>query len=296
MKRIIAFCLVMGVLACFYGCAREETQIWNLDEIVQEKDNTFSCTFDGVKHQFLLDLPEQTEGAPLVLMLHGYGGSPEGFRTSVHFEEEANAMGYGVVYVAGAPNPGDVTSSSGWNSGISSTGNRDLEFLVALAEYLQKEYLFDSTRTYAVGFSNGAFMTHRLAMEASDTFSAVVSVAGMMSERVWNNRNKSNNVSVFQITGEKDDVVPKNSDGSAEYALAPAIEDVMEYWAESNGLDVAEKVVMGKKSVLSKYGSGEKKSQIWHLFVGDGQHGWPEADINGIDTNALILEFFEELK
>ena len=40
----------------------------------------------------------------------------------------------------------------------------------------------------------------------------------------------------FQITGEKDDVVPKNSDGSAKYAIVPAIEDVIAYYAEANGL------------------------------------------------------------
>ena len=81
-------------------------------------------------------------------------------------------------------------------------------------------------------------MAHRLAMEAGDTFRAVVSVSGMMQPEVWEKRNKTNNVSFFQITGEKDDVVPKRSDGTAKYTTAPAIEDVMEYWAKSDGLSL----------------------------------------------------------
>ena len=296
MKNRIAICLLFVAFASFCGCAKKKEETLCLDQVVRKNETTFICTFDGIERKILLDLPEQTEDAPLVFLLHGYGGSAEGFRTSVHFEEEANALGYGVVYAEGLSNPGDATSSSGWNSGISSTGNRDKEFLVALAEYLQKVYLFDKDRTYAVGFSNGAFMTQRLAMEASDTFSAVVSVAGMMPERVWKARNKKNEVSVFQITGEKDAVVPKHSDGSAEHATAPAIEDVMEYWVTSNELNAVAEETIGKNSVLSKYSSENGKTQVWHLFVKDGYHSWPETDINGIDMNCLILEFFEGLK
>lgn len=296
MKNRIAICLLFAVFASFCGCAKKKEETLCLEQVVRKNETTFICTFDGIERKFLLDLPAQTEDAPLVFLLHGYGGSAEGFRTSVHFEEEANALGYGVVYVEGLSNPGDATSSSGWNSGISSTGNRDKEFLVALAEYLQKVYLFDKDRTYAVGFSNGAFMTQRLAMEASDTFSAVVSVAGMMPERVWKVRNKANTVSVFQVTGEKDAVVPKHCDGSAEHALAPAIEDVMEYWTTSNNLDVVTEEMIGKDSALSKYRNEKNKIQVWHLVVKNGYHSWPDTEINGIDTNALILDFFEKLE
>ena len=41
-------------------------------KVIPLKDNHFSCSFDGVKHDFILDLPEKTEGAPLVLLLPGY--------------------------------------------------------------------------------------------------------------------------------------------------------------------------------------------------------------------------------
>lgn len=262
-------------------------------QFMEKEMNQFSCTYGSVKHDFILDLPDETEGAPLVVMLHGYGNTAESFRSTVHFEEQANSLGYGVVYVTGAANPKDSTSSTGWNSGIEAEGNDDVGFLVSLTEYLQKEYSFDKNRTFVVGYSNGAFMAHRLAMEASDTYRAVVSVAGMMPESIWEKRKESSEVSVFQITGEKDDVIPKNSDGSADYAKAPAIEEVMVYWAEAGGLEVAEKSEIGKNSALSKYTSEGKEHQVWHLCVKDGRHSWPEENVSGIDTNAIILEFLE---
>ena len=42
-------------------------------EVVHVKGNTFSCTYENTRHIFVLDLPENTEGAPLVIMLTGEG-------------------------------------------------------------------------------------------------------------------------------------------------------------------------------------------------------------------------------
>lgn len=291
-KNILLYSIIVWI-AFLTGCVHENTASQKLESITPETDNTYSCSFDGIEHEFIIDLPAKTENAPLVVMLHGYGDTAEGFRNTVHFEEKANALGYAVVYVTGASNPNDSTSSTGWNSGIGIDGNKDVDFLVSLAEYLQREYSFDKHRIFAVGFSNGAFMTHRLAMEAGDTYCACVSVAGMMPESIWSGRKDVNEVGFFQITGEKDDVVPKHSDGSAKYAKAPAIEDVMEYWSKSNGLELSDSYELGKGSVLSKYSSPNAQKQVWHLFVKDGRHSWPDESISGIDTNTVILEFLE---
>lgn len=296
MKKIVAVGLILGLFACLCGCGGKEKKKYSLENVVQESDTKITCSFDGVEHYFLLDLPEETEGAPLVLMLHGHGISPESFRDASHFEEKANELGYAVVYVSGSVHAGDPVKADGWNSGIYTEGNKDVEFLVTLAEYLQETYSFDKERTYVAGFSNGGFMTHRLAMEASDTFSAVASVAGKMPKRVWKDRNKKNDVSVLQITGEKDDVVPKNSDGSAKSAIDPAIEDVMEYWAESNGLELTETVDVGAKGILTKYGSEEKTAKVWHVFIKGAHHSWYEEKISKVDSNTIILDFFESLK
>ncbi len=264
-----------------------------IEDVVQKDTSSFSCTFDNVKHGFILDMPTEHVGAPLVLMLPGYGNTAEAFRTSVHFEEDANALGYAVAYVTGAPDPNAPTSAVGWHSEVNTEGNRDIEFLVSLVKYLQEEYRLDEEHTYVTGFSNGGLMAHCLAMETKGVFAAAVSVAGWMPESVWNKRRESNQTGFFQITGEKDNAVPKQSDGSAKYARAPAIEDVTAYWAESNGLREQEETSVGKESVLSKYYEKGKSQQVWSLFVKDGRHSWPDERFSGINTNALILDFFE---
>lgn len=263
------------------------------DSMELAEDGTGIVVYDGVKHDFILDLPEMVEGAPLVLMLHGYGESASAFRQKTTFEQEANAKGYAVVYITGAPSPEDSTSSAGWNSGIGISSNKDVEFLCALANSLCDTYSLDDSRVFAVGFSNGAFMMHRLAVEADDIFAAVVSVAGMMPENIWNNKPADCKIGFLQITGEKDDVVPKNSDGSAKFSKAPAIEEVMEYYIVNNGLVLSDTENIGKKSILEKYTSSDSDRQVWNIFIPDGRHSWPDESIVGFSTNQLILDFLE---
>ena len=293
MKQIASCFFALSLFFLLSCRAFGESDLPTLENVVQENPGRFSCSFDGVRHSFVLDLPDKTENAPLVLMLPGYGNTAEAFRSSVHFEEAANPMGYAVAWVTGAPDPNSPASSIGWHSDASAEGNRDVEFLVSLAAYLQDTYSLDRTRSYAVGFSNGALMVHRLAVEAADRFSACVSVAGLMPESVWDQRPEEIKIGFFQITGEKDDVVPKNSDGSARYARAPAIEDVMDWWAAANGLDSRESVLFEDGSVLTKNTRADGPQQVWHLFISGGRHSWPDGRFRHPDANTLILDFFE---
>lgn len=304
-KQVIYFVLTLICIALAIFMIVDKNKILNkkdietdsvnctLDQVIQINEEVYETSFDGIKHDFIVCLPENYDNAPLVLMLHGYGESAEGFRQKTTFEKEANERGFAVVYVTGAPNLEDKTSSNGWNSGIGKSSNKDVEFLRELSIYLCDTYNLDKERIYAVGFSNGAFMTHRLAMEANDVFAGVVSVAGMMPESIWEEKTNDCKINIFQITGEKDDVVPKNKDGSAKYSNAPAIEDVIAYYVDSNDLTLSETTTIGKKSVLSTYTSEDSSIKVWNLDIPDGRHSWPDEKITGINTNKLILDFLE---
>ncbi len=291
LKSIAVFLLALLMFMPSQSAFSDDQE--ELKDIISVGDGYYTCSYDGVRHAFIVDLAEKAAGSPLVLMLHGYGGTGESFRAETAFEKDANPLGYTVVYVTGAPNPYDKTSSNSWNSGIGNSPNQDTGFLIALANYLQQEYCLDRQHTVVVGYSNGAFMAHRLALEASDTFFAAVSVGGTVPADIWNERNDQISIGLLQITGEKDDVIPKHSDGSARYAKEPAIEDVIEYYVTANGIEMQEVLAAGKKSTLTKYGSPVSDRQVWHLFVKDGRHSWSGERITGISTNRLILDYLE---
>ena len=77
-------------------------------------------------------------------------------------------------------------------------------------------------------------------------------------------------------------------------AIDPAIEDVIEYYVQANELEIKEDVKIAS-STLTKYKSNFSDKKIFHLLVAEGNHSWPTEQINGIDTNKLILEFLKSI-
>ena len=284
----IFFLLVVLFAFLFSGCKKK------LEKIIPINDAEFSCFYQGIEHKVIVDFPEVVENSPLIIMLHGYGNSASSFRSTTGFEKDATLQGYTVAWVSGSKNPKVRTSLPEWNSGLGYNNNDDVGFLVSVVEYFQTNYNTSKEKVFAIGFSNGAFMTHRLALEASDVFAGVVSVAGKMPKYVWENKTKKCNINVFQITGEKDNVIPKKLDNSVATAIDPAIEDVIEYYVQANDLEIKEEVKIGN-STLEKYKSNSSDKKIFHLLVDEGNHSWPTEQINGINTNKLILEFLKSI-
>lgn len=274
-----------------------------------ESKNLYSCEFRGQLRHFSVFFPDhytKKDQVPLVIMLHGYGSDGKAFSKYTGFHEPANTRGFAVVYVDGTANPNVSASATGWISDNSAYGKKDGDFLEALAEYLQKNYGFDSKRTFAAGYSNGAFMCHKLALEKGRTFKGIASVAGMMPLSVWENRKipKRKTSAFLQINGTKDNVTPMKINNSAQFNPNPAMEEVLGYFLgagkevvvpqksaeNAEGLEPLEIKVLSEKASLYEYGPGVE----W-VLIEDGFHSWPEEKTSGINVNNLILDFFEGL-
>ena len=265
------------------------------DVVAVDDQGHFTCDYQGQTRKFLLYLPQgSSEGIPLIVMLHGYADDADAFAQKTAMHETAREYGYAVVYPQGIQDPGDKTSGAGWNSGLKSTGNDDTGFLVALVRYLQENDGVDNKAVFAAGFSNGAFMTYRLACEASDTFRAIASVAGFMTEGAWAEREETASIGILQINGTKDDVVPMEaSKYTNTNAKVPRIEEAIRYWKDANGLhDYLEKKLSNQATAYC-YSDPAVSNLVWHIVIQDGRHSWPQEQFSGIDTNNMILEFFE---
>lgn len=293
MKKIINLTLMLiGLLAAFIltGCSSSGPK---LENVVLDENNKYSCTFEDVKHEFVISLPVESKNAPLIVMFHGAGDSAEGFRLTSSFDNDALPMGYAVCYVSGSSNPKAGRNTRSWNYGRFEPDYNDVEFIKALVNYLVDEYSLDKDHVFCAGFSNGGFMNFRLALEAQDTFLACVSVGGDLCKTLWDKRPDNNDVGMLVVYGENDESIPKNIDGSAKTALDPAIEDVIDYMATSNGLDAQSEGEIGDGSIIRKYEADSDKDIVWSVVVKEGKHGWPTEDLNSFSVNKLILEFFE---
>lgn len=241
------------------------------DGIIRER---YTCTYGNTVRSFIVCKAAQSSPKDLVLMLHGYAGSGESFMNDISFDEKATKKDFVLIFVDGISDPNDKTSAPGWNSGIKDSPKDDLGFLKSLVGIFQKEFGISKEKTFAAGFSNGAFMVHRLAVEDTAQFAAVASVAGFLPESVWNRRPEKLSTAFLQINGTKDDVVPMNANGSAKYNKNPAIEDVLEYYRSANG----------------------SADSVKYISIEGGRHSWPEEKFCGFNIDQVLLDFFLERK
>ena len=194
----------------------------------------------------------------------------------------------------GLQSPNDKTASTGWNSLLTESNPvDDIGFLKSLAQFMQEKYGLTREETFAAGFSNGAFMMYRLALEGQDHFCAVASICGRMPEKLWPLRGEKASVGLLQISGTKDDVIPMRLNSTDKYTRSPAIEDVVAWFAESQGLSTEKETELAPGVVLFKYLEAGGTQKVWHVIVKDGHHGWFEKKYSGFDANDIILDFFD---
>lgn len=144
---------------------------------------------------------------PLLMVLHGYGVTPA-IQTG-YFGVNALVDSHGVLLIA----PEGTTNQANdpfWNATDACCGFGasvdDVAYLRSLIEDVSTDYSVDASRVFVIGHSNGGFMTHRMACDASDLVTAAVSLAGM----TWLDPSDcapSDDVSVLQIHGDLDDTI-----------------------------------------------------------------------------------------
>lgn len=290
--RLLKLCLVwiFSILIFVSLLCSCSPKISELSPGVQQ--NQFSCNYGVTKRSFYLYLPEAKNYSEtkLVVMLHGYGNSGYSFSQDTEFEKSALPKNFAVLYIDGLPNASIKKSAAGWNYFYDKNGQADINFIVDLVHFVQKKFGL-SKKAYVVGFSNGAFMTTKLAVEKSKYFDGFVSVGGMMPKPVWDHKKQGKTeVRFFQINGTKDDVVPMRLNDSAKYNPNPAMEDVIEYFVVKNGLtEKPEKQVLSDRIKITKYAD-----TVWWIIIEDFHHSWPTISNCQLNVNEIILEFFEK--
>ncbi|WP_375446736.1 alpha/beta hydrolase family esterase [uncultured Fibrella sp.] len=144
---------------------------------------------DGQTRFYTVHLPPAYASAkkplPLVIALHGGGGSGRQFETQSRLSEKADQEGFIVVYPDGRQNPG-LLGLRTWNAGsccgqiATNDQTDDVGFIRKLIDRLAVTYQIDSKRVYATGHSNGAMLCYRLACELSDKLAAIAANSGTM--------------------------------------------------------------------------------------------------------------------
>ena len=259
---------------------------------------------NGQMREYFLYLPDSLDlNAPLVFVLHGYGGTANSIYDYSKMNDVADEHGFAVCYPQGSS---DQNNNNFWNVGYAFHDNQnvdDVGFLSSLADYLQTEFNLSTENTFSTGMSNGGDMSYMLACQAHDSFKAVAPVAGCMMEWIYESCD-SVPVPVLEIHGTNDTVTLwegdiENNDGWGAYL---STFDGINHWVETNNCIDTQDINLpntdlsdGSYIIKHRYFECSANSEVWLYEVVNGEHDWPGSWGNmDIESSEEIWNFFNQ--
>lgn len=170
-------------------------------------------------------------GWPLLIVLHGYGGTAESTMQTLHLQDAADR--FAMVAPQGKF---DSRHNRAWHPGPEHSPYWDVEYLTAIIHDMQAKHPIDPARVFVIGHSQGAHMAHRMGCDASNDLAAVVSVAGQVTT-VPSACAPARQVSVLQIHGDEDEAVGYYGDvqHNPPDPSVPSAHETVAVWARNDG-------------------------------------------------------------
>lgn len=270
---------------------------------VKERCERFTMMNQGLEREYYLYRPQGLKsGAPLVIVLHGYGGSA--LKGKKAMMDVADKNGFAVCYPQGIKAPKGKT---GWNVRyISQEGMKtdDVRFLIALSKEVGKRFGLSGKNVFLTGMSNGGDIIYLTAMRAPKAFKAMASIAGLQLGWMEKEYSYRHPVPFMEVHGTEDRVSewlgdPENKGGWGAYLPVPAsVARIIavngcteEYVTELPRREGCNQVTLYQFKGGKPAEKGGKPTEVWFYKVDGGGHTWAEKDM---DTCSEIWRFFSQ--
>jgi polyhydroxybutyrate depolymerase len=260
-------------------------------EMVKPGDHHFSLNIGGLKRKYLVHVPKSYEGknaVPVVVMIHGAGGTSDWTLTETGWGDKADKEGFLAVFPDGVPvdqtkAPKFLTNPQLWNDGskrgaIGRQNNDDVGFIARMLDDLEKQFKVDSKRIYVTGFSNGAAMTFRLGADLSGRIAAIAPVANYC----WlKNPKPERSIPTLYLIGDQDPLVPikggeVKSPWTGQAETKPPVQETLEKWAIALGCPREAKTVREKEGVkIVRFGPNKEGGELVAYTIEGLGHHWP---------------------
>ncbi len=269
-------------------------------------DKTLTLTSNGLLRDTLLHVPsgyDPQSGAMLILNFHGYTSNAAEQVVITRMNKSSDKHDYIVAYpngVANGWNAGDCCGTA-WTNSVD-----DVKFTKDLLAMLESDWCIDPKRVYATGFSNGGFLSHRLACEMADMFAAIAPVSGVLGIDPTK-CNPSRPVPVIDFHGTADPIVPYNG-GTPIISIdlgGPvtfrSVSDTIQFWRMKDGCLASGKTIYQQgDATCTSYGTCNGGAEVVHCKLQDDGHTWAGGvpipflgnTSNDISADETMFNFF----
>ncbi len=275
-----------------------------------------SGDFDRVAHVHIPKGFKADSKPPLVLVLHGAGGSGSYVLEKDGWAAKADQKGFIAVAPDGLPAfprlpPASGTNPAIWNSGqLKPNSPRgavdDVAYFGQLLDRLSTTIPYDERQVFVVGHSNGGMMAHRLASELSERFTAIGAVSGLLT---LENPQPRKPLPTLCLLGSKDPLMPIDGGevklpwGTRQYK---PVSEALTKWAKAIDCEEVPQVISEEDQVRRvEYMSKSNGPTLTVLYLEGHGHHWPgfksslpdqyvgpySTTLNATDT---IWEFFQK--
>jgi polyhydroxybutyrate depolymerase len=263
---------------------------------------------DGLTRQYRIYAPaDLPESAPLVLVLHGYGGGNNDMLNNYGWRDMADEGGFVAVFPNGTRDQGNDRF---WDIGYAFHSQLpdvdDDGFLSSLAVHLQETLDLDPERTFVTGFSNGAEMCFQLACRESATFKGFAPIIGMMLDPLFLSCDPEFDRPILTMNGTNDNVTYFNGDMNNQGgwgAYRPILE-MNDLWIEELETPILDSVFLpntdpndGSTVRLDRYTGLGHDLEFHYYQINGGGHDWPGRSGNmDIDATREVWNFFAAIE
>ena len=263
-------------------------------------------TVGGRERTFIEYVPRALKpGAPLVFVLHPSGGDAAGMRrySNYEFDELADKHGFLVVYPDGFDNTwNDCRSGSPFSSKRLKID--DAGFIKSLLNHEVTAHAVDRKRVFAAGWSNGAQLAYRLALEHPEDFAGVAAISASVPVKENLDCGQVDKpIPVMIVNGTADPINPFRGGmvnlGSAKLGNVLSSEDTAKYWAKLLGVTAPPQIATlshkgGRNSVESMTWGKDGTAVVILYSVQNGGHAMP-LEGEDLDSPVMIWDFFSKL-
>ena len=259
----------------------------------------------GLTRHYEVFVPQSQKDAPLplVIALHGRAETGAAMAKRTGFNRLAEQEDFVVLYPDAEGGEWNYTAGI---PGYPENAPDDVAFLDALVRKISGEVRIDPQRLYVVGFSNGGFMTERLACSTPERYAGFAAVAATGFGGMAETCPDAYPLTFLFVHGTADTNVPwdglTREVAGRHIPILYSVPQTLEFWANYMGCSAdlettALPTVQANPKTevrLITFTGCPAGGRLALYALSRGEHRWPRPETSAFDATAAIWAFFRQ--